>query len=184
MGFGTRRYRDEIGIFNTGHGSLLQTSAASSVSGSAAGTFWQDLSKFQRYVYTLYAYGTGANPVIYIYSASNVDSTSKGSSASSNWTIVDSTNLSAAIGSASASTSTSQYATVLDIRAEKLMNQCSVASGSPIRYIRAIVYTGSAVSSGSSSLNGYLTCVGMLPAYGTAASQEVSGFVVNETDYL
>ena len=182
--FATRRYRDEVGVFNTGHGSTLQTSVASSVSGSAQGTFWQDLSKFQRYVYTLYAYGTGANPQIYIYSASNVDSTSKGSSASSNWTVVDSTNLVANMQSASASNSASQYATVLEVRAEKIQNLCSTSSGSPIRYIRAIVYTGSAVSSSSSSVNGYLTCVGLLPAYGTAASQENTGFVVNEVDYL
>lgn len=181
--FGTRRYRDEIALFNTGHGSSLQTSVVSSISGSAQGTYWQDLSKFQRYVYTLYAYGTAAQPAIILYSASNVDSTSKGSSASSNWTAIDSVNAAASMLSTSASTSTSQYACVLDVRAEKLMNLCSTSSGSPFKYIRAIVYTNAA-SSSSSSVNGYLTCVGLLPAYGKASDFEVSGFVTNETDYI
>lgn len=182
--FATRRYRDEVALLNTYHGSSLQTSAVSSVSGSATGTYWQDLSKFQKYVYTLYANGTAAGPIIYIYSASNVDSTSKGSSASSNWAIVDSTVLSAGLTSSLASVSTSQYATVLEVRAEKLMNLTSTSSGSPFRYIRAVVYTGSAASSSSSSLNGFLTCVGLIPTYGKASDSEVSTFVVNETDYL
>ena len=81
--FGTRRYRDEIGIFDAGFGSIA-SSVSGSMSGAAQANYWQDLSKFQRYIYTLYAYGTACQPTLLLESASNVDSTSLGSSASSN----------------------------------------------------------------------------------------------------
>lgn len=179
--FATRRLRDEIGVFDGGFGSIASSTAgaASSLSGAGQANFWQDLSKFQRYIYTLYAYGTACQPTLMLFSASNVDSTSLGSSASSNWTVIDSVNCAVTLSSASASSSTSRYAAVLEVRAEKLFSGVS-----PIRYVRPVILLNSTTSNGSSSLNGYLTILGTEPAYGTGASQEVSGFVTGETDYI
>ena len=169
--FATRRYHDVVGIFDAGLGSTIATSVSTS---SLSGNLF-DLGKFQKYIFTLYAYGTSGKPNVLIYSTAN--SASSLSSASSNWTVVDSLNLTATLGSA-ASTSTSQFAAVLEVRAEKLFSGTS-----PIQYIRPVVVMSSA-SSGSQSVNGYLTAVGLLPAYSPASTQENSGFVVAETDYL
>lgn len=173
MPFGANRFRDEVGVFDTGIGSTFATSASSA---SASGNLF-DFAKFQKYVFTLYAYGTASNPAILVYSISKSDSSF--SSVSSNWTAFDSTNLVVTMNSASASISSSRFAVNLECRAEKLFSGVS-----PIRYIRPVVVAGSAASSGSSSVNGFLTGLGLLPAYGAASSQENSGFVVGETDYL
>lgn len=169
--FSTRKYRDVVGILDAGLGSTIATSVSTS---SLSGKLF-DLSKFQKYIFTLYAYGTAGKPNILVYSCST--SASSISSASSNWTVVDSTNLTATLGSA-ASVSSNQFAAVLELRAEKLFSGTS-----PIQYIRPVVVMSSA-SSGSSSVNGYLTAVGVLPSYLPASSQEATGFTVAETDYL
>lgn len=169
--FATRRFSDEIGTFDTGLGSTIATSVSTS---SLSGNLF-DLAKFRKYVFTLYTYGTAGLPTVLVYSCST--SVSSLSSVSSNWTAVDSASLQVAIGSA-ASVSSSRYNARLEVRAEKLFSGTS-----PIRYIRPVVVMSSA-SSGSSSINGYLTAHGLVPQYGTAASQEATGFNVAETDYL
>ena len=171
MATATKRFSDVIGTFDTGLGSTIAHSTSTS---SLSGALF-DLAKFRKYVFHLYAYGTAGKPAILIYSCST--SVSSISSASSNWTVVDSTNLTASIGSA-ASVSSNQFCCKLEVRAEKLFSGVS-----PIRYIRPVV-TCSSASSGSSSVNGFLTAHGMMPQYGTAASQEATGFTVAETDYL
>lgn len=169
--FATRKYHDVVGIFDAGLGSTIATSVSTS---SLSGNLF-DLSKFQKYVFTLQAYGTAGKPTILVYSCST--SVSSISSASSNWAAVDSANLSVTLGSA-ASVSSSQFAAVLEVRAEKLFSGTA-----PIQYIRPVVVMSSA-SSSSSSVNGCLSAVGLLPSYGPASSQENQGFVVAETDYL
>jgi hypothetical protein len=167
--FGTRQLHAEVGYFDVG--STLQnisTSVASSFSGLVA----QDLSLFQRYIYTLYAKGTPSTPQLMLFSAST------SASASSNWAAIDSVNCQVTLNS-SASVSTKTYAAILEARAEKLFS-----GSTPIRYIMAVLVTSSTMSSGSSSVIGCVTCQGTLPAYGTASSQETAGFVVAETDYI
>lgn len=171
--FPTRRFRDVIGVFDAGLGSTLATSASNS---SFSGSLF-DLAKFQKYVFSLYTYGTAGAPSILVYSCST--SVSSISSASSNWAVMDSPNMAVTVGSASASVSSSRYAAVLEIRAEKLFSGVA-----PVRYIRPVVTMGSTCSSSSSSVNGFLTAVGLVPDYGPASSQENAGFVVAETDYL
>lgn len=169
--FATRTFADEIGHLDAGLGSTIATSVSTS---SLSGNLF-DLAKFRKYLFTLYAYGTAGKPTLLIYSCST--SVSSISSASSNWTAVDSTNLQVQIGSA-ASVSSSVYCAKLELRAEKLFSGTS-----PIRYIRPVVVMSSA-SSSSSSVNGYLTAHGLLPQYGPADQSEASGFTVAETDYL
>ena len=171
MAFATARFSDIIGTFDAGLGSTIATSVSTS---SLSGNLF-DLGKFRKYVFTLFAYGTAGKPTVLVYSCST--SVSSISSASSNWTAVDSTNLSVTLGSA-ASVSSSMFNARLEVRAEKLFSGVS-----PIRYIRPVVVMSSA-SSSSSSVNGFLTAHGMLPQYGPASLSEPSGFNVAETDYL
>lgn len=166
-----KRFSDIIGTFDAGLGSTIATSVSTS---SLSGSLF-DLAKFRKYVFTLFAYGTAGKPTVLVYSCST--SASSISSASSNWAAVDSANLQVQLGSA-ASISSNVFNAKLEVRAEKLFSGVS-----PIRYIRPVVVMSSA-SSGSSSVNGYLTAHGLLPQYGTAASQEAAGFTVAETDYL
>jgi len=168
--FGTRQLHAEVGFFDVG--SPLQ-SLATSVSSSYSGTVAQDLSLFQRYIYTLYAKGNATQPTLMLFSASG------SSSASSNWSVIDSVNCAVTMSSSAASTSTRYFAAMLEVRAEKLFSGVS-----PIRYILPVVVTGSLASSGSSSVLGYVTCQATLPTYGTAASEETAGFVTNEVDYI
>ena len=168
--FGTRQLHAEVGFFDVG--SPLQA-ISTSVSSSYSGTVAQDLSLFQRYIYTLYAYGTASQPTLMLFSAST------SASASSNWAVIDSVNCAVTMASSAASTSNKRFAAILEVRAEKLFS-----GSAPIRYILPVLVTNSTMSSGSSSVLGYVTCNGTLPAYGTAASMETAGFVTNEVDYI
>src|SRR5271166_249839 len=161
--FGTRQLHAEVGQFDVG--SPLQ-SLATSVSSSYSGTVAQDFSLFQRYIYTLYAKGNASNPTLMLFSAST------SASASSNWSVIDSVNCAVQMSSTSASTSTRYFAAILEVRAEKLFS-----GATPIRYILPVLVTNSTMSSGSSSVIGFVTCQATEPAYGTAASQETAGFV-------
>jgi hypothetical protein len=169
--FATRRFSDEIGHLDAGLGSTIATSVSTS---SLSGKLF-DIAKFRKYIFTLYTYGTAGKPVVLVYSCST--SVSSISSASSNWAAVDSANLQVSIGSA-ASVSSDVFCAKLEVRAEKLFSGVN-----PIRFIRPVVVMSSA-SSGSSSVNGYLTAHGMLPQYGPASYLEATGFTVAETDYL
>lgn len=168
--FATRQFHAEVGFFDVG--SPLQ-SIATSVSSSYSGTVAQDLALFQKYIYTAYLKGGASQPTLMLFSAST------SASASTNWSVIDSVNLAVTQSSASASVSTKYYAMILEARAEKLFSGVT-----PIRYILPVLVTNSTMSSGSSSVLGFVTCHGVLPAYGTAASTETAGFVTNETDYL
>ena len=167
--FATRQLHAEVGFFDVG--SPLQSLATSTAS-SYSGTVAQDLSLFQRYVYTLYAKGNATQPALILYSAST------SASASSNWSIIDSVNCAVTMSSSAASVSTRYFAAILEVRAEKLFSGVT-----PIRYILPVV-VNSAASSGSSSVIGFVTCQATLPTYGTAASWETQGFVTNEVDYI
>jgi len=168
--FGTRQMHAEVGWFDVG--SPLQ-SLATSVSSSYSGTVAQDLSLFQRYIYTLYAKGNATQPTLMLFSAST------SASASSNWSVIDSVNCAVTLPSSLASVSTRYFAAILEVRGDKLFSGVS-----PIRYVLPVLVTGSTASSGSSSVLGYVTCQGTLPSYGTAASWETQGFVTNEVDYI
>ena len=168
--FGTRQMHAEVGFFDVG--SPLQ-SLATSVSSSYSGTVAQDLSLFQRYIYTLYAKGNATQPTLMLFSAST------SASASSNWAAIDSVNCAVTMASSAASSSTKYFTAILEVRAEKLFSGVS-----PIRYILPVLVTGSTASSGSSSVLGFVTCNATLPTYGTAASTETQGFVTNEVDYI
>lgn len=168
--FATRRFHDVVGDFDVG--STLQF-IASSASGSVSGTVAQDLSKFQKYVYKAYLKGNATQPTLMLFSAST------SASASSNWTVIDSTNCAVTMSSASASVSTRVFEMILEARAEKLFSGVA-----PIRYILPVLVIGSTVSNGSSSIQGFVTCQAVIPDFDPASYMETSGFVVNESYYL
>lgn len=169
-GFATKKFHEVVGDFDVG--STLQF-IASSASGSVSGTVAQDFSLFQKYVYKLYCKGNATQPTLMLFSAST------SASASSNWAVIDSANCAVTMSSASASTSTKLFCAILEARAEKCFS-----GSTPIRYIMPVLVIGSAVSNGSSSIQGYVTCQGVIPDYGPASAMETAGFVTNEVDYL
>ena len=168
--FATRQFSAEVGDFDVG--SPLQAISTSTQS-SYSGTVAQDLSLFQKYIYKMYLKGGASQPTLMLFSAS------LSASASSNWTVIESVNLAVTQSSSLASTSTKYFLNVLEVRAEKLFSGVT-----PIRYILPVLVTNSTMSSGSSSVIGFVTCQGVLPTYGTAKSQQATGFNVGELDYL
>lgn len=171
-GEATRQFRADTGLLNPGF-----VRASFSASGTSSGGLF-DLAKFQKLVFELYCEGIQyGNVTMTIYSCST--SASSISSASSNWTQVDSANLVLSLNSSALSVSSNQYAGILDTRAEKYGN-----TSQGMRYIRPVITCGSGVSS-SSVTNLFLTAKGQLPAYGTGASQESPAYAsVTEVDYL
>lgn len=168
--FATRRFHDVVGDFDVG--SALQF-VASSASGSISGTVAQDLSKFQKYVYKAYIKGNAAQPTLMLFSAST------SASASSNWAVIDSVNCAVTMSSASASVSSRVFEMILEARAEKLFSGVA-----PIRYVMPVLVLGSTTSSSSSSVQGFVTCQGVIADFDPASYMETSGFVTNESYYL
>lgn len=179
----TQRFSDVIGTVDCGMISASFSASTTINSGSV-----MDLSKFQKFIFMMQCTGIQyGNKTLQLYSCST--SASSISSASSNWAAVDSANLSLVMSSSAMSVSSNRYLGILEVRAEKVMNQCSTSSANPVRWVRPVITCTSGVSSTSVDTV-TLQAFGALPAYGFASSQtgtaagvEAFGVVV-EVDYL
>lgn len=172
--FATRKFRDEAGIIDPGF-----IRASFSASGNASGRLI-DSWAFRKLVFELYAEGVQyGNKTLQVFSCST--SVSSISSASSNWTAIDSANFAVTMASSLASGSANRYCAILEARPERWNGSVNSAS---FRYIRPVILCTSGVSSNSVD-NAYLAIKGLLPQFGPASlSEPVTTMVTSEVLYL
>lgn len=188
--FGAYKFRDQIAQQDCGYlGAFQVVSAASSyfTGGAAVSTFQTigSTNNFHKMIYRLIVPVWGQSVAsnwshgstnLYLYSIGSAYITGASSSISSvasNWTIVDSTNLTAAFYSSASSGSGSTFVAALDIRPEKFSAQWTYLTPAVVTTIGNAMSTYAAV-----------VCDAYLTDYEPASLFDQATVLTSETDYL